>query len=37
MSTNRQSKRPAADAYDDLWLLLPVFVAFIATIVLVAG
>ena len=33
----RKSKRPAADAYDHLWPLLPVVVAFIATIVLVAG
>ena len=33
----QKSKRPAPDAYDHLWMLLPVFVAFIATIVLVAG
>ena len=33
----RNPKRPAPDAYHHLWLLLPVFVAFIATIVLVAG
>lgn len=37
MSPIRQSKRPAPDAYDYLLALLPVFVAFFATIVLVAG
>lgn len=37
MSPIRQSKRPAPDAYDYLWALLPVVVAFFATIVLVAG
>jgi len=33
----RNPKRPGPDAYDHLWLLLPVFLAFVATIVLVAG
>lgn len=37
MPQMRKSKHPAPDAYDHLWLLLPVFVAFIATIVLIAG
>jgi hypothetical protein len=31
------SKRPAPDAYCNLWMLLTVFVAFLATIVLVAA
>lgn len=33
----RKPRRPAPDAYDHLWLLLPVFIAFIATIILIAG
>ena len=33
----RKPGRPAPDAYDHLWPLLPVYVAFIATIVLFAG
>jgi len=36
MSPIRQSKRPAPDAYDHLWMLLPVFVASIAAIALFA-
>lgn len=36
MPKSRKS-RPAPDAYDHLWMLLPVFVAFFATLVLIAG
>jgi hypothetical protein len=31
------SRRPGPGAYDHLWLLLPVFVTFLAVIVLVAA
>jgi hypothetical protein len=37
MPQSRKPKRPGPKAYDHLWTLLPVFVAFIATIVLVAA
>ena len=37
MSPSRQTKRPSPDTYDHLWMLLPVFVAFLAAIVLVAA
>lgn len=36
MSLARKSKRPAPDAYDHLWTLLPVFVAFLAAVVFAA-
>lgn len=31
-----KSERPAPDAYDHLWSLLPVFIAFLAVIVFIA-
>lgn len=37
MSESHNRKRPAPDAYDHLWALLPVFVAFVALLVLIAG
>jgi hypothetical protein len=37
MSQSRKSKRPAPDAYDQLWSLLPVYIAFFVTLVLVAA
>jgi hypothetical protein len=37
MSESRNAKRPAPDAYDHLWSLLPVFVAFIASLVFFAA
>ena len=37
MSESRNAKWPAPDAYDHLWSLLPVFVAFIASVVLFAA
>ena len=32
MKSNLDSKRPRPDAYDDLWLLLPVFLVFLALV-----
>lgn len=37
MSTNSRSKRPAPDAYDHLWLLLPVFIAFVSVLLFIAA
>ena len=37
MSEFHNRQRPAPDAYDHLWTLLPVFVAFFALLVLIAG
>jgi hypothetical protein len=37
MSRKPESKHPAPDAYDHLWSLLPVFIAFVSVIVLIAG
>lgn len=37
MTPTFKPKRPAPDAYDHLWPLLPVFVAFFAVIVLAAS
>jgi hypothetical protein len=37
MSLKPPFRRSAADAYDHLWLLLPVFVAFLAVVVFVAA
>ena len=37
MSESRNAKRPAPDAYDHLWSLLPVFVAFFAMLVYIAA
>lgn len=36
MSPQPRSKRPAPDAYDHLWALLPVFAAFVAVLVFFA-
>jgi hypothetical protein len=37
MSPKSDRKRPAPDAYDHLWPQLPVFVAVLATILIVIG
>ena len=37
MPSKPTPRRPAPDAYDHLWLLLPVFVAFAAVIVFIAA
>lgn len=37
MSPIPKSRRPAPDAYDHLWLLLPIFAAFFAMIVFAAA
>jgi hypothetical protein len=37
MSPSSNRKRPAPGAYDHLWRLLPVFLAFVAVIVFVAA
>jgi hypothetical protein len=37
MSPNRKTQRRTAEAYDYLLALLPVLVAFVATIVLIVG
>ena len=37
MSTTPHSNRPAPDAYDHLWDLMPVFVAFVVVLVLVVA
>ena len=37
MSVSFKRKRPAPDAYDHLWSLLPVFLAFLAVIVFAAA
>lgn len=37
MSPKPRSKRPAPDAYDHLWSLLPVFAVFLAVIVFFAA
>jgi hypothetical protein len=37
MSLNHKPKRPAPDAYDHLWSLLPLFIAFLAMVMLAAA
>lgn len=37
MPPKSRSKRPAPDAYDHLWSLLPVFIVFVAVIVFFAA
>ena len=32
MKSNADAKRPKPDAYDDLWLMLPVFLLFLALV-----
>ncbi len=36
MPRKPKSKRPAPNAYDHLWPLLPVFIAFVAVLVFIA-
>ncbi len=36
MPSKPKTKRPSPDAYDHLWPLLPVFIAFAAAIVVIA-